>query len=123
MQSQEAAYNNGLDLGALLVRVGDDRELLQELLAILEEEYPRLERELQDACGHGDWKMAKVHAHTIKGMLANLSFWKASSSAQRIEQLAAVAASASIPPALILLNEDTALARAQLEQFCRQGPK
>jgi CheY-like chemotaxis protein len=77
-----------LDPVAVLERVGGDRDLLAELVALFQNEYPRLRQEMQDALTHQDSRALERVAHTLKGSVSNFSAGAACLTAQELEILA-----------------------------------
>ncbi len=59
-----------LDPAAVLNRVGGDEKLLEELIALFLQEYPRLLAELWAAGDRGDCVALTRAAHTLKGQIA-----------------------------------------------------
>jgi two-component system, sensor histidine kinase and response regulator len=76
-----------VDFEELSVRLEGDRKLLFDLLAIFQEEFPRYQEALRGAIHSNDGARIATTAHTLKGMLSNLSAKRAAESAARIEQL------------------------------------
>src|SRR5690349_6005522 len=76
-----------LNLSELLTRVGNDRELLSELLGIFKQECGPLLHTLQAAVSSEDMKLIETTSHTLKGMLASLAASRASSAASHLEQI------------------------------------
>lgn len=76
------------DFEELLSRVENDRELLRDLLLIFKEEFPRHHRALREAVGRGDANRIAEEAHSLKGMLSNLSAHESAEAAARLELLA-----------------------------------
>lgn len=109
-----------VDLPELLTRVDTDRELLRELLRILKEEFPCLLQSLQEAVVRGDMKGVEVTAHTIKGMLANVSFARAAASAACLERMGQQCVTQGLPEELARLEQEASLALAELEAFCTE---
>ena len=89
MQTEEQQAGGVMDLGELMARLEYDRDLLRDVLEIFLEEFPVLYGRLQEALAMGEMREVRVTAHTLKGMLASLSFGRASAAAMRIEQMAA----------------------------------
>jgi PAS domain S-box-containing protein len=89
--SSPQASNNKLaflDSAAVLERVGGDRGLLAELVALFQKEYPQLRREMQDALASQDSRALERVAHTLKGSVSNFSVGGACVTAQELEILA-----------------------------------
>ena len=64
-----------------------DRDLLNELLTIFKEEFPRQLQALRDAVDSEDGKLVAASAHSLKGMLSNLAAHQAAAFAGRLEAL------------------------------------
>jgi len=120
MQTADIVQDAGVDLTELFARVEYDRELLQDVVQIFAEEFPKLHHMLKDAMLRGDGKQIQTSAHTLKGMLASLSFGKASASAMRIERMARHSDLQGIPEEVARLEQDTTFAQAHLEKACAQ---
>lgn len=97
-----------VDLPSLLARVENDRELLTELLAMFLEELPGLRKALHDAVGNRDLPQASKVAHTLKGMLVNLSMNRGALMAASIETAARDGDIAAIEEALASFDSEIA---------------
>jgi HPt (histidine-containing phosphotransfer) domain-containing protein len=120
MASDLTAGENGLDLPELLERVEYDHGLLRELLDIFREEYPVLRDQLQAAIAGSDLKAIQVAAHTLKGMLASMSFSRASASAVQIETMAAHGTMEGMDCELARLERKSRAAELHLESVCQE---
>lgn len=84
--------NRGLEkfvnLPELLVRVEGDSELLEELFALFRGEFPPNFEAMHSAIGSCDLVEIEKLAHTLKGMLVNLSIERAASLAGEVESKA-----------------------------------
>ena len=60
-----------VDLDIALARMDGDKELLEELLQIFLEDYPRLLDEIGSAIDRGDGKQLERAAHSLKGSVGN----------------------------------------------------
>ena len=96
----DALIERFVDLPDLLSRVENDCELLAELFAMFREELPALQDALHDALEIGDLTKTATAAHTLKGMLANMSIKRGASLAAIIE---AGARSGDIPAIKVTL--------------------
>lgn len=85
MNSEHKALEHYVDMTELLARVDNDRELLVELLTLFQEDFPRLRDALHAAVDAGNPNQAEKAAHTLKGMLANLSIRHADQLAASVE--------------------------------------
>lgn len=86
-EPQKDSPEAALDMTELLARVENDRELLRDLLMISKEELPKHLQDLREAVKSGDGKRVASVAHTLKGMLANLSANHAAEVAARLERM------------------------------------
>jgi two-component system, sensor histidine kinase and response regulator len=84
----DAMLGGFVDLPDLLARVEGDRDLLTELIVIFREELPGLHGALHVATDMGDLSQAAKAAHTLKGMLANMSMKRGATIAADIEMAA-----------------------------------
>lgn len=112
----------GVDLRDLWDRVDHDRDLLREVFELFEREFPRIFQALSEAAVRGDLKEVKIIAHTLKGMLAGLSFTRAASSAVLIEQMAGGTNRGGIHKELQHLERNVADGRSFLERVCNEVP-
>ena len=78
---------SGWDLSAALAYVGDDRQLLAELLAIFVTDSPAHIQALRDAVSSADAAEFTRVAHMMKGELRTLGAVEATSFAERLEAL------------------------------------
>ena len=120
MQTEERAYESSVNLPELLARLENDRELLCEVLEIFTEEFPVLQVRLKDALARGELREVGVAAHTLKGMLASLSFVRASTSAMWIERMAAELAPDGIAAEMVELEHSVAQGAESLKSVCRE---
>jgi HPt (histidine-containing phosphotransfer) domain-containing protein len=84
---QEDYRDEVFDIRELLTRVENDRELLRELLLISIADLPKHLHGLRDAVNASAADHVASRAHTLKGMLANLSAYRAAEAAARLERL------------------------------------
>ncbi len=74
-----------LDLSDLRDRVGDDPELIREILGLFFEDYPAQLAATEHAFASADASALFKTAHTLKGALANLSAPSARDAARALE--------------------------------------
>ena len=86
--SEHASIEQYVNMPELLARVDNDSELLTELLALFQEEFPRLRDALHNAVRAGDPRQMEKAAHALKGMLANLSIKNGAALAANVEAAA-----------------------------------
>jgi HPt (histidine-containing phosphotransfer) domain-containing protein len=119
-QPDDRSPDLSVDLPDLLRRVESDRKLLCELLRLFKEEFPCLLQALQEAVVRGDMKRVEVTAHTIKGMLANVSFARAVASAACLQRMGQQCVTQGLPEELARLKQEASLALDELEAFCTE---
>lgn len=106
-----------VNLSDLLARVEDDRELLAELLMMFQQECPGLLDALHEAMGVGDLPAAANAAHTLKGMLANLSMMRGASMAATFEAAAKAGSVPATKEAMVSLDSEITALSAALDVF------
>jgi HPt (histidine-containing phosphotransfer) domain-containing protein len=115
--SNDALLEKFVDLPGLLARVEDDRELLTELFAMLQEELPGLGNELHRAVDAGNLAEAAKASHALKGMLANMSIKHGASLAAKIEEAARANDAPAITDALAAFDSEAAALSAAVNAF------
>jgi two-component system, sensor histidine kinase and response regulator len=120
MHTERTTDDNGVDLPELLARVEYDRDLLREVFEIFKEEFPVLNSTLNDAVAREDCEQIRIAAHTVTGMLANLSFTKATASAMRVSRMARARTIEGIPCEMRRLERNVALAQTELQAVCQE---
>ena len=103
------------DQGELLARVDNDRELLQELLQIFKEEFPRHLLALRQAVDSSNGDRVASTAHALKGMLLNLAANHAAASVSRLEQLGRSGDLPACQEAFAVFEKDATILLPQLE--------
>jgi CheY-like chemotaxis protein/HPt (histidine-containing phosphotransfer) domain-containing protein len=103
------------DQGELLARVDNDRELLQELLMIFKEEFPRHLQALREAVDSSNGDRVASTAHALKGMLLNLAAHHAAASVSRLEQLGRSGDLPACQKAFAAFEKDATILLPQLE--------
>jgi HPt (histidine-containing phosphotransfer) domain-containing protein len=77
----------GFDPGSLWERVDGDPELLRDLMAVFEEEFPAMLESLEQAIQNGDATGLERAAHKIKGSMLQFSGHGAAAAALQLEEL------------------------------------
>ncbi len=107
---EHAAIDHYVYMPELLARVEDDRELLAELLALFIKDFPKLRDVLHHAVNADVPSQVEKAAHTLKGMLANLSIQRGAELAANIEAAARAGDAREIQLAMDAFNaEETGL--------------
>jgi len=118
MAIETMVQDSGLDLIELLSRVEGDYDLLRDIFAIFNEEFPKSYQTLIEALASNDLKQVQFTAHTLKGMFSSLSFIRASASARRIELMARVEQRDGIDEEVVCLEQNAYIAKASLQKAC-----
>lgn len=113
----DALIQTFIDLPDLLARVENDRELLTELFVMFREELPARHSALHKAIDIGDLPQAARAAHTLKGMLANMSINKATTIAARIELEAQRDNMSAVKETIASFDSEIAALSAALDAF------
>ena len=112
--SQKAAPG-AIDTAELLSRVGDDRELLREIVDVFRDDFPQQLQALQEAARSGELEALTRIAHTIKGMLLNLAAGSAAAAAANLEKCGKAGDAHGIGAALANLEKECADLLPQLD--------
>ena len=111
--SEHASIEQYVNMPELLARVDNDIELLTELLALFREDFPKLRDTLHHAAHAGDPRQVEKAAHTLKGMLANLSIKHGAALAADVEAAARAGDEREIQQAMAAFDgEETGLLAA-----------
>ncbi|WP_254511550.1 Hpt domain-containing protein [Anatilimnocola floriformis] len=79
------------DYAGSLRRMGNDRSLFQEMVALLAEDAPQYQALIAESSGNHDYPTLKRAAHTLKGLVLNFGATRAVLAAVALENLAATA--------------------------------
>jgi two-component system sensor histidine kinase/response regulator len=106
-----------LDWSAAMAAVGDDRELLREVVAALVEECPRLIDEIRLAIDQGDAATLRRAAHTLKGSLRLFGATSPGEYAFQLEMMGAEQALNQAPAVLAQLERSLQLVMPKIEEI------
>jgi HPt (histidine-containing phosphotransfer) domain-containing protein len=90
---------------ASLRRMGNDGQLFREMIGLLQEDSPRLFRELEKSVEERNAQKVRHAAHTLKSLSANFSAVRVINAAEKIEQLARSTTWDEIPAAVRELDQ------------------
>jgi HPt (histidine-containing phosphotransfer) domain-containing protein len=116
-QQSDRCSEGAVNLGELLTRVGNDHDLLCELIGIFKDEFPRLLKSLQQSVARRDMKNVEATSHTLKGMLLALSVTQAAASASRLEQMAREGEESGLTDSLYLFEREVAGLLPELNNY------
>ncbi|MFP4109194.1 MAG: response regulator [Desulfonatronovibrio sp.] len=105
----------------MLARLGNDHDLVREILGQFLEEMPERIEQLRLAAKKGDLRKVHVNAHTIKGLAANISALDLSRIAFELEKYAKDNNLQGVLSAMPQLEKKTALLKTALEQYLSTG--
>jgi len=93
------------DYAGSLRRMGNDRQLFQEMIELLKADAPPLLQAIQAAHQEGDCSRLHRAAHTLKGLASNFGAGRAVAGAAEVERLAKANHSSGLPAAMAELEE------------------
>jgi len=105
------------DKQALMERVDNDLEFLEETISMLDEDSPGLLRQIQEAAVRSDAAALVAPAHTLKGMLANFCAAPAETAAREVEMMGRENRMADVESAVATLETESARLRNALHGF------
>ncbi len=114
--SQAAAAIGVWNKAETLERLGDDEELLQELIGIFLAESPKILMKLQDAVARSDSDNTMRGAHSIKGEVSCLGAPLASRAAQILENIGSSKDLSAAPEAFAALQREVEALQLVLRQ-------
>ena len=116
----QSATGPAVNLAELLERVENDHELLQDLIAIFKQDFPRHLCSLKEAVAREEMKQVQSTSHTLKGMLANLAMDRASAAAAHLEGMGRSGVCAGLKDALALFEQEAASLLPELDAYLEE---
>jgi CheY-like chemotaxis protein len=113
-------HADAVDERALVSRLGDDRHLLAELIAVFLADCPLMRDAVHGAVSAGDAGALRVAAHKLKGSVANFSAKGAYEAALRLENLARQQDLRAAPAACAVLDKELRKLRRALKDLERR---
>lgn len=108
------------DEEGLMDRVDGDLEFLGETLEMLEEDYPDLIEEVQNAAASGDAEALAKSAHTLKGMFSNFCAEPAEAAARELEMKGRQNEIDGAADAVVILKQKGDELRTALHRYIEQ---
>src|SRR5262249_44992302 len=105
------------DYEASLRRMGQDRQLFREMIALLQEDGPRRLGEVARGLAERSAPQIRHAAHSLKGLTANFSAARAVGAAARLEHLAREEHWTEMEPAVAELDEALSELITSLEPY------
>lgn len=83
-------YSNEMvfDRQSLLEQIGNDEDLLKEIISVFVIQFPESSGQLKSAIDNADFVQMKFHAHTLKGICGTMKLNKLQAISRKIEQMA-----------------------------------
>jgi len=110
-----------INFADLLSLVDDDHAFVDELLVLFCNQLLPLMRTLNEAVIQADVKQVELSAHTLSGMLANLSASQAQSSAAALEQLGRERECVGFARAFAALQQDLDAVTADIRCYMEES--
>lgn len=107
------------DRDALLDRVDNDVEFLEETIAILDDDGPGMLMEIHEAAAGQDAQRLARAAHAFKGMVSNFCAAPAEAAARRIEQMGRDGAFEGVEEAVEGLEREVERLKTALEELAQ----
>jgi len=111
------------DFEEALARTDNDRELLCDLLGIFKEDFPKHRESLSEAIKSKEAASITAAAHTLKGMLLNLSANPAAEAAARVEHMARQGVMSGMEEAFETFEHEIAALLPQIDAFMAEALK
>src|SRR5579884_2010882 len=108
---------SSFDRAAALARLGDDEELLREVVELFLSEYPITLAQIRDAVQSRDASALESSAHSLKGSIATFGAEQARQAAFSLEQLGRESNLDPAPRKLSELEQALTGLRGELESF------
>ena len=108
---------DAFDETALMDRVDDDVEFLEETITMLDQDGPALLEQIQAAAKARDAAALVKPAHALKGMLANFCAEPAEVAARELEMMGREERLADVDAAVVRAEDETARLTEALHQF------
>jgi HPt (histidine-containing phosphotransfer) domain-containing protein len=121
-EREEGGVEEPVDRAALLERLGDDVELLQDLVTMFLEDYPRSVEEIETAVRAQDPAQLRRSAHFLVGTLSNFSAREAQAAAHALELRGNTADLADAEADLRALGRALARLEPVLRRLVADGP-
>jgi CheY-like chemotaxis protein/HPt (histidine-containing phosphotransfer) domain-containing protein len=113
--------SNHIDEVRLLEQVGDDKDLLRQLIDLFAEESPKLLSKMRDAIERQDPEMLQMAAHTMKGMIGNFAADRAVEEALNLENSGKSMNLGGAQDKLLALEKEIMCVQDALRRFVKDG--
>jgi HPt (histidine-containing phosphotransfer) domain-containing protein len=123
MVRNPSQYDDNLNRASILERIGDNQELLNELIQLFLGEAPQLIEAMRNALQQGDMRELGRSAHSMKGAASNFSAYGTVSAASQLENDANNGDSESAKASLATLEAVFERLLPELANLCQWSPK
>jgi len=117
---REAQLSSVMDFGDALERLGNDHELLREIVQIYVEDAPAILERIQAAVNAADAAVLQHAAHSLKGLASSLSAYEVVGAAARLEHVGASRNLAEAPQTLDEVNQRVEELNNAIQAFLRR---
>lgn len=122
MEKQPKASSDCVvDFSELFERADNDRELVQDLLGVFKEDFPRHYDSLKEAVVRKDLKQVERVAHTLRGMLSNMAAKRSSDLAGRLENAARAGDRSDLMESFALFEREVSGLMPELEAYLEEA--
>jgi HPt (histidine-containing phosphotransfer) domain-containing protein len=118
--SQDAVSKDVMNVNDALRRLGDDEELLRDIVQIYLEDAPGIIERIHNAAAQGDTNALQRAAHSLKGLGATLSASEVVGAAARLEHMAASKSLSDAAKAVAEVDRHVSDLNAAVQQLLRR---
>ena len=116
-QHPDGSTQAAMNLAELLIRVGNDRDLVWELIVIFKKKSPLLMSQLKESVALGDTNRVETTSHALTGMLSCIAATRAAALAGQLEQMGREGRTLGLSDALTPFEHEVAKLLPELDGF------
>lgn len=120
---EETGDKEPVDTAKLMERMGGDKELLGELVALFLDESPRLLAQIREAVINNQPEILRTAAHSLKGSVGNFAAPEAAAAASRLETIGKSGVINEAGEALDALERELERVQTMLSQLVDDGSR
>jgi CheY-like chemotaxis protein len=117
----ESCSERVVNFSELFERAEKDRELLQDLVGIFKEDFPRYCASLKEAVGRKEFKLVQFIAHTLRGMLSNMAAARTAALVGRLEEVARGGEQSGLIEVFALFEKEVSGLMPELETYLEEA--
>jgi two-component system, sensor histidine kinase and response regulator len=119
-RQRSGGSSHAMDAKDALQRLGQDEELLTEIIQIYLEDSPAMLQAIHDAVTQADARSLQRAAHSLKGLSATLSAQPVATAAYRLEQMGATGNLSEAAAAVAQIEERVEELNAAVREFLKR---